>query len=82
MTTKSDIIKELKAEYPTLKMGDDENGYSELDSVTYEATIETWADNKLAELTALAEIEIKNAAKSAILAKLGITSEEITALLA
>ena len=82
MTTKSDIIKQLKAEYPTLKIGDEETGYSELDSATYEATIETWADNKLAELTASAEIETRNAIKAEILAKLGITSEEAAALLA
>jgi hypothetical protein len=82
MTTKSEIIKELKAEYPTLKSGDEETGYSELDSATYEATIETWADNKLTELIALAEIESKNAIKAEILAKLGITSDEVAALLA
>jgi hypothetical protein len=81
MKTKLEIITELKAEYPTLKTGDDERGYSEIDSVEYEATIETWANNLYAEVLA-DEAKAKAATdKAALLARLGITEDEAQLLL-
>lgn len=41
------IIAQLKTEYPTLKIGNDEDGYSELSAEEYEATITNWAQNLL-----------------------------------
>lgn len=81
MTTKTELIAELKAEYPTLKVGTEEDGYVELSAEKYEATIEEWADNKLIELNEIAAQESKAAAKAALLARLGITQEEANLLI-
>jgi hypothetical protein len=78
MTTKADKIAALKVEYPTLKTGSDEVGYSELSAEDYEATIAEWADNQLAKETALAKAE---ADKEALLTKLSITADEAKLLL-
>ena len=78
MKTKLEIIAELKAEYPTLRSGNDEQGYENLSPVDYEATIEGWAENQFAEQNAIAQAE---ADKAALLAKLGITADEAKLLL-
>jgi hypothetical protein len=81
MTTKSEMIAILKAEYPTLQMGDDEQGYTNLSAANYEAQIAQWADARLdkeakAEATAQAATD-----KAALLARLGITADEFKTLL-
>ena len=63
MKTKLEIIAELKVEYPTLRSGDDQQGYTDLSAADYEATIEAWADNLLREQTELAEAEAIATAK-------------------
>ena len=78
MTTKSNKISELKIEYPIIKVGSDEIGYTELDSIAYEAKIAEWADNILAKEAQEAQ---EAAAKQALLDKLGITAEEAKLLL-
>jgi hypothetical protein len=81
MTTKTELITELKSNYPTLRVGSEEDGYVELSTEEYNATIEKWADNKLIELTETAAKENKEAAKAALLARLGITQEEANLLI-
>jgi hypothetical protein len=85
MKTKPEIIADFKKEYPTLRSGDDERGYTDFNPADYEATIEAWADNQIAlevEAVAKAETEAQAAtAKAALLAKLGITEEEARLLL-
>ena len=78
MTTKAEAIKALKLENPTLRSGDDERGYEDLSLADYEATIELWADNQLAD-----EADKAKAAtdKAALIAKLGITADEAKLLL-
>jgi len=49
MSTKAEAIAALKLQYPTLRSGNDEQGYEELSPANYEATIEAWADNQLAD---------------------------------
>ena len=49
MTTKTEMIAIIKAENPTLKVGTEENGYTELTGADYEAQIAEWADNRLAK---------------------------------
>ncbi len=78
MTTKSEIIAQLKTQYPTLKVGDDERGYTDLTSAEYEAQIAEWAENEYKLLTEQAKAE---ADKAALLAKLGITADEAKLLL-
>jgi len=78
MTTKLDKIAAFKAQYPTLRVGSDETGYTELNAKEYEAKIAEWADNELAAEAELAKAE---ADKEALLAKLGITADEAKLLL-
>ena len=78
MTIKADKIAAFKAQYPTLKVGSEETGYTELSAEDYEAKIAEWADN---ELVAEAEIAKTEADKQALLNKLGITEEEAKLLL-
>jgi hypothetical protein len=81
--TKSEIIAELKKEFPIIKIGSDEVGYIELDALDYEALINEWADNKLMELDKVAKLKIKADAKEAAQAKLaalGLTSDDLAAL--
>jgi len=78
MTTLADMIKTIKAENPTLKTGNDQDGYTEITGAEYDAIIEQWATARLAKETALIEAA---AAKAALLEKLGITAEEAALLL-
>lgn len=79
--SKESIITRLKTEYPTIREGSEEVGYTELEAKEYEATIARWAEAEL-------EIETKEAAalkaaadKEALLVKLGITADEAKLLL-
>jgi hypothetical protein len=81
--TKNEKIAALKKEFPTLKVGSDETGYTQLDAGEYEAIISQWADVEL-EKEAKAEAEkAEIAAKEAAQAKLqalGLTTEDLKAL--
>ena len=81
MTTKLERIAALKLEYPTLRSGSDEGGYQDLSPTDYEATIEAWANNQLADEAKAAEVEQAATDKAALLAKLGITADEAKLLL-
>lgn len=81
MTTQNEIIAKLKAEYPTLKVGDDEQGYTDLSPDDYEATIKTWANNQLADEVMAAEAEQAVTDKTALLTRLGLTADEFKTLL-
>ena len=78
MTTKTEMIKQLKTEYPTLRNGNDEAGYVDLTSSEYEATIEKWAVAKLKKEN---DAEQAAADKATILAKIGLTADEAKLLL-
>ena len=78
MTTKEEMIKINKAENPTLRIGNDTDGYTELIGADYDAVIEEWATNRLTKETAILN---KTTAKEALFNKLGITEEEATLLL-
>ena len=78
MTTKTDLIAQMKAENPTLKIGSDEDGYTQLSAAEYDATIEQWAEARLAKADASTQAATD---KVALLAKLGITAEEAKLLL-
>jgi hypothetical protein len=81
MTTKAEMIAILKAENPTLQVGDDEQGYTDLSATDYEAVIAERAD---ARLTKEAKAEAKAQAatdKAALLAKMGLTADEAKLLL-
>ena len=79
--TKSEMIDFLKKEYSTLRIGNDDEGYTELNLTDYELQIEAWADNWFAEKAKAAEAAEAATDKAALLAKLGITADEAKLLL-
>jgi hypothetical protein len=81
MKTKEEMIEIIKAENPTLKFGDEENGYTELTGDDYDAVISEWADARLLKEEQSIEAEEKATAKTALLDKLGITADEAKLLL-
>ena len=81
MTTKNEMINLLKVEFPTLRVGDEDKGYTELSSDEYQAQIEQWAEARLAKEKAKAEAETARQTKIAAYEKLGLTEAEIEALL-
>jgi len=83
MTTLNQIIKTLKEEYPTLRVGDEQQGYTQLSSAEYDAQIAEWAQTRLDKQAKKAEAEAKAQAKAAAeakLAELGLTVEDLQAL--
>lgn len=83
MTTKQEMIEIIKSENPTLRIGNDELGYTELSANEYETTIAEWADARLEKETKAAEAQAKATAKAAAeakLAALGLTTEDLQAL--
>jgi hypothetical protein len=70
MTTKTEIIAALKAENPTLRAGSDEDGYVDLTAADYEATIEDWANARIAKAQKLVEAEALVQAKLEAIDKL------------
>ncbi len=89
MKTKLEIAAELKLEHPTIKVGSEQVGYTELSEADYESKIVDWAEHLYSE-TEKAENAITDAEntaaqiatdKAALLAKLGITADEAKLLL-
>jgi hypothetical protein len=70
MTTKAEMIALLKNENPTLQVGDDERGYTDLTDEDYEAQIEQWAENRLEKEAKLAQEQSLEETKLNALAKL------------
>jgi hypothetical protein len=79
--TLNQIKEQLKSEYPTLKSGSEEIGYTELSTQEYEATINAWAENAYAKELKAQEAEAQAEAKAALLNRLGITADEAKLLL-
>lgn len=77
---KTQIIEQLKTEYPALTKGINDE-VIELDSTEYEATIDAWADAVIAKAVKKAEAEAQAAAKESLLDRLGITADEAKLLL-
>ena len=57
MTTLNEMVAIIKAENLTLQVGDDEQGYTQLDAKEYEAKIKEYAEARLAKEAKLAEAE-------------------------
>ena len=69
MKTKTELIAELKVEYPNLNRGEDEQVIP-LTATEYEETISAWADSIINEQLKEQEILIAKAAKIDAIAKL------------
>ena len=80
MTTRQEMIEIIKAENPTLQIGDDDAGYTQLSAEEYDATIAQWADARLAKEQAKSEAEALRQTKISAYEKLGLTEAEIEAL--
>ena len=80
MINKSDKVKELKAKYPTLTKGVNDN-IIEISGAEYEQIISDWADNEIAEEQSRLEAAQLRQTKIEANTKLGLTPSEIEALL-
>jgi len=70
MTTLNEMIEIIKAENPTIRIGDDEAGYTDLTPAEYEAQVATWAQGRLDKQTRIAEAEAVEQAKLEAITKL------------
>lgn len=70
MTTLNEMIEIIKAENPTIQVGDDEQGYTQLTSAEYDAQVAEWAKGRLAKLAKQTEEEAILSAKTDAVAKL------------
>jgi len=81
MKTKNEIITQLKTQNPTIRVGSDEIGYTELTTEEYEATILEWADFELEKANKEIEQAEAKATKITAYQKIGLTQKEIDALM-
>ena len=83
MKTKTQIIAELKKNYPVIREGSDESGYTELAEVDYLAKIEEWALVELRnqeEAKQLQDSQIKRENAITKLNNLGLDIDDLKAL--
>jgi hypothetical protein len=82
MTTKQEMLAIIKAENPEgLRVGSDQDGYTELSKAETDAILDSWAEARLAKEKAIAEAEAKAASKADLLNRLGITADEAKLLI-
>lgn len=83
MTTLKDMIEAIKLETPTLKTGNDEDGYKELTEEEYTLIISQWAEARLEQQGKLkkeAEAVLAKEIATAKLEALGLTADDLKAL--
>ena len=80
MKTKLEIAAELKLEHPTIQVGSEEVGYTQLTPKEYEAEIAKWVEHIYAEAEKAEKIEAGKAAATGKLAALGLTADDLKAL--
>jgi len=85
--TREEMIANLKAENPTMRSGNDTDGYVDFTPEEYEAQINEWADWAIADAKAKdeaakaeAKAEADKAVATAKLAALGLTTDDLKAL--
>ena len=78
--TKNEVIAQLKKENPTLSYGINDQVF-EMTPEEYEATIESWADARIAKQKAEEEKAQLDAQRDALLDRLGLTQAEAKLLL-
>lgn len=81
--TSAQIEARLKAEYPSLRTGNENDGYEQLDNEAYEAKIAEWVATHLGKIE-IKKAEIAKAEAKALaeakLAALGLTTDDLKAL--
>lgn len=80
MKTKEQLLAAFKLEYPTLRVGNEEEGYTQLSNADYEATLASWADTQIAKELAQQETQARLDAALSKLAALGLTADDLKAL--
>ena len=70
--TLQEKIAELRLQYPTLKVGSEEDGYTDLSDTEYEATITQWAQSALD-----AQIPVPEPTITEKLASVGLTVADL-----
>ena len=70
MTTLNEMIEIIKAENPTLQVGDEEQGYTQLSAKDYEAKVKEYAEARLAKEAKVAEAEALVQSKAQAVEKL------------
>lgn len=71
MTTLNEMIEIIREENANgLRVGDEENGYTDLTDAQYETQITEWAENRLAKEAKIAESEALATAKTDAIDKL------------
>lgn len=80
--TKEQIEARLRSEFPSLRTGNETDGYKELNTKAYEAKIAEWVAAHLAKIENKKAEIAKAEAKTALLDRLGITEDEAKLLLA
>lgn len=84
MTTKKELIEQAKRENPKPLYRTDNDVQTELTDAEYDEAIEKWAEMRLEQLAveqAEADKQTAKASARAKLAKLGLTEQEIAALI-
>jgi len=86
MKTYQDFYNELKTQYPTLNIGNDDE-IIELDTEAYESKLDEWTNNllarqaeEIAKKQSELEAKTKREAAEAKLAALGLTADDLRAL--
>jgi hypothetical protein len=75
------MIEIIRAENPTLQVGNDDDGYTELSKADYEKTILEWANARLDKIQReQTKIDAKAAAE-AKLAAIGLSPDDLKALI-
>jgi hypothetical protein len=75
------MIDIIRAENPTLQIGNDDDGYTDLSKANYEKTILEWANARLDKIQReQAKIDAKAAAE-AKLAAIGLSPDDLKALI-
>ena len=80
MTTLNEIIAIIEAENPTIQIGDDEQGYTQLNSEDYKAQVKQWAEARLNKEARQIEAQAAKAAAQQKLTALGLTIDDLKAL--
>ena len=86
MKTYQDFYNELKAQYPSICIAND-NEIIDLDAEAYEAKLDEWTNNllvmqaeEIAKEQSAAEAKVKRETAEAKLAALGLTADDLKAL--
>jgi len=80
MTTLNEMIAIIEAENPTIQIGDEKQGYTQLNSEDYKAQVKQWAQARLDKEARQAQAQADKAVAQQKLTALGLTLDDLKAL--